>query len=174
MDDIEYRPQRGIGTPALLRACFAIVVAAILLSLGLQSRAAVYLAAFPAALAVAWFAGYAVQRRYRTRLTATGIETRRVRTRSIPWTQIRDVEVVKLARVAQVRVVGNRRAGRYGSRSGGGARKVASIRVQQANGRWRELPMPVARENAADPEFTDKSNVIRDRWRAATSQRSAS
>ena len=33
--------------------------------------------------------------------------------------------------------------------------------------------MPVAWENAPDPEFTDKAEEIKDRWRAATGQASA-
>jgi hypothetical protein len=39
--------------------------------------------------------------------------------------------------------------------------------------RWRELAMPLAWENAPDPEFTNKAKVIRDRWRAAIGQASA-
>jgi hypothetical protein len=42
--------------------------------------------------------------------------------------------------------------------------------VQQANGRWRELALPVSWENAPDPDFSDKAGVIKDRWRAATGQ----
>lgn len=48
VEDVEYRPQRGLGTATLVKAWFAVVVAAIVLSLGLQQPAAVYLAAFPA------------------------------------------------------------------------------------------------------------------------------
>jgi hypothetical protein len=62
----------------------------------------------------------------------------------------------------------SRASGRRSTRSGGGARKLSSVRVQQANGRWRELPVPVAWENAPDPEFTVKAAEIRDRWRAAS------
>jgi hypothetical protein len=168
MEDVQYQPQRGIGTPALWRACVATVLALILFSLSLQAPAAGYAAAFPAAVALACFAGYAAQRRLRCRLTATGIEIRRIRTRSIPWVQIRDVQVVTWATVASVPVLGNRATGRYASRSGRGKRKLAAVRVQQANGRWLELPMPVARENAPDPEFMNKARVIEDRWRTGT------
>jgi hypothetical protein len=170
MEDVEYKPQRGIGTPALLSACVATVLALILLSLSPQTPAATYAAVFPAAAALAWFARYAAQRRLRCRLTATGIEIRRIRTRSIPWLQIRDVQVVTWATVANVTVLGNRATGRYGSRSGRGKRKLAAVRVQRANGRWLELPMPVARENAPDPEFMNKARVIEDRWRTGTGQ----
>jgi hypothetical protein len=169
-EDVEYQPQRGIGTPALLRACVATVLALILFSVAAQDPAAAYAAVFPAAVALACFAGYAAQRRLRCRLTATGIEIRRIRTRSIPWVQIRDVQVVTWATVANVPVIGNRASGRYGSRSGRGKRKLAAVRVQRADGRWLELPMPVARENAPDPEFTSKARVIEDRWRTGTGQ----
>jgi hypothetical protein len=171
VEDVEYRPQRRLGTVTLVKAWFAVVVAAIVLSLGLQHPAAPYLAAFPAAAAIAWFAASAGKRRLRVRLASTGIESRRLRTRVIPWTQIRDVKVVTRVTVAHLAVRGSR--SRYGSRSGGGSRKLSSVRVQLASGRWRELAMPVAWENAPDPEFTDKANVIEDRWRAAIGQTSA-
>lgn len=170
MEDIEYRPQRGIGTAALARACVATVLAAILLSLGLQSEAAVYAAMFPAAVAIAWFWTLFVRLRLRSRLTATGIESRRLRKRFIPWAQIRDIQVLSWKTVAEVPVLGNRAAGRYPSRSGRGNRKLAAVRVQRVNGRWLELALPVAKENAPDPDFTTKAAAIRERWRAATGQ----
>lgn len=169
VEDVEYLPQRGVGVPVLIRACVTAASAAILFSLGTQARAAVYVAVFPAAAAVALLASYAVQRRLRCRLTAAGIESRRLRTRFIPWAQIREVQVTRRVTVAQVAVLGNRAAGRYGSRSGGATRKVAAVKVQLANGRWRELAMPVVWGNAPDPDFTTKAAAIKDRWRAATS-----
>jgi len=42
------------------------------------------------------------------------------------------------------------------------------VKVQLANGRWRELAMPVVWENAHDPDFTTKVAAIKDRWHAAT------
>jgi hypothetical protein len=168
VEDVEYRPQRRVGINSLIKACVATAVAAMLLSAGLQSRTATYVAVFPAAMAVAWFAAFAAHRRRRCRLTATGIESRHLRTRFIQWAQIRDVQVVERVTVAHIAVRGNRAAGRYGSSSGGGARKIASIRVQGANGRGRELAMPVVWENAPDPDFTRKAGVIQDHWRAAT------
>jgi hypothetical protein len=129
-----------------------------------------YLAVFPAVIAIPSFAAYTSSRRLRTRLTVVGIESRRLRTRFIPWAQIRDIQVVKRVTVTNVPVIGNRTAGRYGSRSGVATRKEATIRVQQANGRWRELAMPAVWGNAPDPDFTSKARVIEDWWRAATGQ----
>jgi hypothetical protein len=173
VEDVEYRPQRRVGIRALFTACVATAIAAVDLSAGQQSRAALYIAPFPAAIAVASFAAYVVKRRLRTRLSVTGIESRRLRTRVIPWAEIRDVEVVKRFQVASVAVLGNRRAGRYTTRSGSGSRKVAWVRVQRGNGRWRQLAMPVVWENAHDPDFTTKAEMIKDRWRAATGKVSA-
>ena len=170
MEDVEYTPQRGVGNATLARAIIAVAVTGILVSLSVQSPAAAVVAAFPAALAVAWFTSYAGQRRLRARLTATGIESRRLRTKVIPWTQIRDVQVVNRVTVAQLAVMGSRASGRRTTSSGGGARKLSSVRVQQANGRWRELPLPVAWENAPDPGFTRKAEEISERWRAAINQ----
>ena len=173
MENVEYGPQPSLGTPTLVKAWLALAATAILLLLGIGARPAAYVAGFPTLAAIAWFAAYAGKRRLRTRLPAAGIESRRLGTRVIPWAEIRDVKVVNRVTVAHLAVLGSRNGARYGSRSGGGARKLSSVRVQLANGRWRELAMPVAWENAPDPEFTDKANVIKDRWRAAVGQASA-
>ena len=173
VEDLEYRAQRGLGNATLARAIIAVLVTGILLSLSIQSPPAAFVAAIPAALAIGWFTSYAAKRRFRARLTDTGIESRRLRTKVIPWTQIRDVKVVNRVTVAQLAVMGSRASGRRTTRSGGGARKLSSVRVQQANGRWRELPVPVAWENAPDPEFTRKAEEIKERWRAATNQAAA-
>ena len=170
MEDIEYRPQRGVGIPALLRASVATVLALVLLSVAPQAPAVAFAALVPAAVAIPSFAAYVAQRRLRCRLTATGIEIRGIRTRFIPWAQVRDIQVLTWATVANIPVRGNRAAGRPSTRSGRGARKLAAVRVQQANGRWLELGMPVARENAPDPDFESKARAIKDRWRAATGQ----
>jgi hypothetical protein len=170
VNDVEYRPQRGFATLALFRACLATVITVILVAVGFQIRVTLYVAPLPAVVAIGWFAAYAAARRRRTRLTAAGIESRRLRTRSIAWAQIRDIQVVSWETVAAVPVRGNRISGRQGSRSGSGSRKVDAIRVQLANGRWRELAMPVVKENAHDPDFTSKAKEIRGRWRAATGQ----
>lgn len=174
VDDVEYRPQPGLGTPTVAKAYVATGVTVVLLVLGIGAPAAAYFAGFPALLAIAWFAAYAVRRRLRTRLTATGIETRRMRTSTIPWAGIRDVQVVERVTVTQVAVLGSRASGRGGTRSGSGARKVAWIRVRMANGRWRTLPMPAAWENAPDTGFVDKATAIKARWRAVTAATAAS
>jgi hypothetical protein len=168
MEDVEYRPQRGLGTRALVKACTASAAAVILFSVGDHTPGLAYLGAIPAVMAIAWFASYSAHRRYRCRLTAMGIESRRFRTRFIPWAHVRNVQVVERVTVAQVAVRGSRAAGRYGRRSGSGARKIAAVKVQAANGRWRELALPVAWENAPDSDFTSKAGVIKDRWRAET------
>jgi hypothetical protein len=170
VEDVEYLPQRSLGTRTLVKACTATAIAVILFSVGNHTPGLAYLGAIPALAAIGWFASYAIQRRYRCRLTPAGIATRRLRTRFVPWTEIRDVQVVQRVQVAEIAVRGSRAAGRYGSTSGAGARKIASIRLQAANGRWRELPLPVAREDAPDSDFMSKAAEIRDRWRAVTSR----
>jgi hypothetical protein len=169
VEDVEYRPQRSAGTFTLLRACIAAAVAVLLQSLGF--RQTTYIMLLPAVLAIAWFADYAVKRRLRARLTETGIESRRLRTTFIPWAQIRDVQVVGAAVLGDGAVVlGNGAAGSWGGRSERGSRKAATVRVQQADGSWLELAMPVVWENAPDPDFASKVGVIKDRWQAATGQ----
>jgi hypothetical protein len=124
MEDIEYGPQPSLGIPTLVKAWFALGATAILLLLGIGARPAAYVAGFPALAAIAWFAAYAGKRRLRARLTAAGIERRRLRTRFFPWAEIRDVKVVNRVPVAHLAVMGSRNGARYGSRSGGGARKL--------------------------------------------------
>ena len=75
MSDVEYRPQRGVGTRALVSACIALAVAAVLFSLGTQSRADSYVAVFPAVVALVAFTVYAARRRLRCRLTLNGIDS---------------------------------------------------------------------------------------------------
>jgi hypothetical protein len=169
VEDVEYRPQRRAGMFTLLRACITAAVAVLLQSLGF--RQTTYVALLLGVLAIAWFADYAVKRRLRIRLTETGIESRGLRTGFIPWAQVRDVQVMGAVVVGNSAVVvGNGAAGNWGGRQGGATRKVASVRVQQADGSWRELAMPVVWENAPDPDFTSKVAVIKDRWQAATRQ----
>lgn len=127
MEDVEYRPQRALGTRTLVKACTATAAAVIMLSVGDHIAGLAYLAAVPAVMAIIWFGSYAVQRRYRCRLTATGIECRRLRTSFIPWAQVRNVQVVERVQIAQIAVRGSRAAGRYGSSSGAGARKIAAV-----------------------------------------------
>jgi hypothetical protein len=172
MDDVEYGPQPSLGTPTLVKAWLSLAATVILLLLGIGAPPAAYVAGFPALAAIAWFAAYAGKRRLRARLTAAGIESRRLRTSFYPWAEIRDVKVVDRVTVAHLAIRGSRNGARYGSRSGGGRRKLSSVRVQLANGRWRELAMPVAWENAPDPEFTNKAKVIAARWRASAGQAS--
>jgi hypothetical protein len=169
VEDVEYRPQRRAGMFTLLRACITGAVAVLLQSLGF--RQTTYVALLVGVLAIAWFADYAVKRRLRTRLTETGIESRGLRTSFIPWAQVRDVQAVGAVVVGNGAVVlGNGAAGSWGGKQGGSARKVASVRVQQADGSWLELAMPAVWENAPDPDFTSKVGVIKDRWQAATGQ----
>jgi hypothetical protein len=167
MEDIEFRPARGFRISVLVRACVALVLAAIFLTLTEVSPAYGLIAVFPGFVAACLLVSYASSRRFRTRLTAQGIESRRYRTRFVPWGSVRNIETVSWERIADVPVIGNRAAGRPASRRGGANRKVATVRIQKADGHWLELAVPVVTGRDSDPDFTDKVRLIRDRWRAA-------
>ena len=172
MEDVEYRPQSSLGTSTLAKAYFAVAVMGRIAVARYSDPRRVYMAAFPFAAGNGWFS------RLRRQATAPHPANRHrdrespLRTRLIPWAQIRDVKVVNRVTVARVAVVGNRSPAAMSSRSGGGARKLSSVRVQHPNGRSRELAMPVAWENAPDPEFTNKAGSS-GTWRAAVGRVSA-
>jgi hypothetical protein len=172
MEDVEFRPGGGFSTPSLVRGCVALVFTAVLLTVGLGTTAAglAWLAAIPGAAAVLLLTNYFVRRGYRTRLSPQGIEMRGWRTRSVPWTGIRDIQTVTFGRIASVPVMGSRRTGGRASRQGGANRKVATVRIQNSHGHWIELPAPIVTGTQEDPDFADKARRIREYWQLANGQ----
>jgi hypothetical protein len=170
MDDLEFRPGRGFNTGIVLRACTALAFTAIFLILASFSPAYGLIALFPGLTALGLLVNYACRRRFRTRLTAQGIESRRYRTIFVPWDTVRNIEIVDFARIANVPVTGSKLTGRPASRRGGVNRKIAVVRIQKPNGHWLELAVPVVTGRQPDPAFSDKVRLIRDHWQAATGQ----
>lgn len=99
MNDIEYRPQRGVGVNALIWACVMTVLAVLASPVGPLGDFA-WPVLFPAAAAVACFARYVLARRRRCRLTSTGITSRYLLSRTVAWADIRDIQVFELAKMA--------------------------------------------------------------------------
>jgi hypothetical protein len=141
--EVEFRPPRGFSARTLGRGCVALVATALFLALGILSPVNAWIAVIPGLVAAGLFVDYAFQRRFRTRLTAQGIEARGYRTSFVPWASVRDVETVSFNQVAAVPVKGSRLTGQRASGGGRKNRKVAEIRVQNSRGHWLKLKTPV-------------------------------
>src|ERR1700685_2453298 len=62
VEDVEYRAQRGLGNATLARAIIAVLATVVLVSLSIQSPAAAFVAAIPAARGVGWGTSYVAPR----------------------------------------------------------------------------------------------------------------
>jgi hypothetical protein len=100
-----------------------------------------------------------------TRLTARGIEIRRYRRKLVPWQAIRDIETVSFDRVADVPVANVRT--RIQSPRGRGPRTVAAVQIVRTSGHRIRLPAPLVTRSKDDPNFHDKVQMIKARWRQA-------
>jgi len=100
-----------------------------------------------------------------TRLTARGIEIRRYRRKLVPWQAIRDVETISYDRVADVPVANERT--RIQSPRGRGPRTVAAVQIVRTSGHRIRLPAPLVTRSKDDPDFEDKVQMIKARWRQA-------
>jgi hypothetical protein len=100
-----------------------------------------------------------------TRLTARGIEIRRYRRKLVPWQAIRDIETISYDRVADVPVADERT--RIQSPRGRGPRTVAAVQIVRTSGHRIRLPAPLVTRSKDDPDFEDKVQMIKARWRQA-------
>ena len=100
-----------------------------------------------------------------TRLTARGIEIRRYRRKLVPWQDIRDIETIGFDRVADVPVANV--LSRVQSPRGRGPRTVAAVQVVRTSGHRVRLPAPRVTRFKDDPDFQDKVQMIKARWRQA-------
>jgi hypothetical protein len=100
-----------------------------------------------------------------TRLTARGIEIRRYRRTLVPWQAIRDIETISFDRVADVPIANNRT--RIQSPRGRGPRTVAAVQIVRTSGHRIQLPAPLVTRSKDDPDFHDKVQMIKARWRQA-------
>jgi hypothetical protein len=173
--DVEYRLSREFRQPVLSRLIISTVITAILWSL-LASPfypLAYFAGSIAAAVAVASAAAYLWRGRFRTRVTARGIEMRGYFNHFVPWDEVRDIMVVRYGSPylrqddtfrPQIRV--SRRTS-YRSYRGPNARstsgklaRLATIRVVRTNGRKLMLRAPIVTGWASDPYFADKARQL--------------
>jgi hypothetical protein len=174
--DVVFTPGRGYRAPVVRRGAVSLTVAgllALLAGFGVLTVVTGPLAAAFALAALAQAVLYLGQGRFRTRLTATGIEARGYRTRMIPWSDVTGLDVAghELAHAKQLGVAGQpwnspvRDPGFWLAPEGGYRARLATIRVIRRHGRPVLLRAPVVTARQDDPEFADKARLIGQYWR---------
>jgi len=176
--DVVFIPGRGYRAPLLRRAGIFLVltaIAAFLAGSGVVPQLAWTAAALLGAATLAQGIRYVWQGRFRTRLSATGIEAQGYFGHFIPWSEVTGLDIGGFtapdAETAAItgtpwnspvtqplsRAAFNSEAGYRG--------KLATIRVTRHNGRSVLLRAPLVTSWQDDPEFDDKTRVIRQWWR---------
>lgn len=175
--DVVFTPDRGYRAPLLRRAGIFLVltvIAAFLGGSGFVPPLAWAAAALLGAAALTQGTLYLWQGRFRTRLSATGIEAQGYFGHFIPWSEVTGLDIggftVPDAETAALtgtpwnspvtqplsRAAFNSEAGYRG--------KLATIRVARRNGRSVLLRAPLVTSWQDDPGFDDKARVIRQWW----------
>ncbi len=173
--DVVFTPGRGYRAPVVRRGAVSLTVAGLLALLAGFGVLTVVTGPVAAAFALAALAEavlYLGQGRFRTRLTATGIEARGYRTRTIPWSEVTGLNVGghELTSARQLGVTGQpwnspvRQPGSYLAPEGGYRARLATIRVIRRHGRPVLLPAPVVTSTQDDPEFAGKARLIGQYW----------
>ena len=173
--DVVFTPGRGYRAPAVRRGAVSLTVAgllALLAGFGVLTVVTGPLAAAFALAALAQAVLYLGQGRFRTRLTATGIEARGYRTRTIPWSEVAGLDVAghELTGPKQLGVTGQpwnspvREPGFWLAPEGGYGARLATIRVIRRHGRSVLLRAPLVTSAQDDPQFADKARLIGQYW----------
>lgn len=170
--DIVYTLPAAFRRPILVRFVLLLTVTALLFGSGRGAGLTSLLALAIAPLAACYGLTYLWRGRFRTRVTAEGIEIRGYFNHFVPWEEVRGIEVRGYGSSMRLddsfyssylrRAYGNRApsiAAGDGSPSGRMAR-LATVRVVRANGgRWL-LRAPLVAEWASDPHFDDKARQL--------------
>jgi len=175
--DVVFTPGRGYRAPLLRRAGIFLVltvIAAFLAGSGVVPPLAWATAALLGAAALTQGTLYLWQGRFRTRLSATGIEAQGYFGHFIPWLEVTGLDIGGLtvpdAEAAAITVTPwnspvTQPLSRATFNSEAGYRgKLATIRVARRNGRSVLLRAPLVTSWQDDPGFDDKARVIRQMW----------
>jgi len=176
--DVVFTPGRGYRAPLLRRAGIFLVltaIAAFLAGSGVVPQLAWTAAALLGAATLAQGIRYVWQGRFRTRLSATGIEAQGYFGHFIPWSEVTGLDIGGFAApdAETAAITGTpwnspvtQPLSRAAFNSEAGYRgKLATIRVTRRNGRSVLLRAPLVTSWQDDPEFDDKTRVIRQWWR---------
>jgi hypothetical protein len=175
--DVVFAPGRGYRAPLLRRAGIFLVlavIAAVLAGVGFVPQLAWAATAVFGAAAAAQGTLYIWQGRFRTRLSARGIDARGYFGHFIPWSEVTGLDIGGFAApdAGTPAITGTpwnspveQPLSRAMFTSEGGYRgKLATIRVARRNGRSVLLRAPVVTSWQDDPDFDDKTRVIRQWW----------
>jgi hypothetical protein len=170
--EVVFTLDRGFRKPLLGRG-IAVLIATVLMLLVASSGVDVVVTRAFAVVLGAITLDYAVRYlwvgRFRTRLTAEGIEIRGYVNHFVPWAEVADVEVTGVEATGYAvatRTASGRAASRLDSTSGVRG-KLFTVRIARAGHRRRMLlRAPLVAAWQSDPEFLDKVEVIRGWWRA--------
>ena len=96
-----------------------------------------------------------------TRVTSSGIETGKFRTRRVAWENVKEIRVYDFNRVGRVGVRGGFVGGTGQRHSGGGGKKVACVKITRHKGRTVELAAPLVTRDTSDSDFDTKVRALR-------------
>ncbi len=175
--DVVFTPGRGYRAPLRRRAAILLVLTAILAFLaasGVVPPLAWAATALCGAATLVQGTLYIWQGRFRTRLSATGIEAQGYFGHFIPWSEVTGLDVggfnVPNAEAAAITgtpwnsPVSQPMSRATFSSDGGYRGKLATIRVTRRNGRSVLLRAPLVTSWQDDSDFDDKTRVIRQWW----------
>jgi hypothetical protein len=175
--DVVFTPGRGYRTPLLRRAAVFLALTAIVAFLagsGVVPPLAWAATVLLSAATLTQGTLYIWQGRFRTRLSATGIEAHGYFGHFIPWSEVTGLDVggVTAPDTEAAAIAGtpwNSPVMQPMSRAafnfeGGYRGKLATIRVARRNGRSVLLRAPLVASWQDDPGFDDKARVIRQWW----------
>jgi hypothetical protein len=173
--DVEYRLSREFRQPVLARLIVSLIVTAVSASLlGTPLYTLSYFVGSIFGAVAVWSAvAYLWRSRFRTTVTARGIEMRGYFNHFVPWDQVRGIEVggygprnLRLDDTFRPRVPVSRRVNYRSYRSPsarstwGKLARLATIKVVRTNGHTLLLRAPIVTGWASDPYFSDKARQL--------------
>ena len=172
--EVVFTLDRGFRKPLVGRGIVALIVAVPWLLLALLFTVSAgfsvflwLLAAVTGAVALDYWVRYLWVGRFRTRLSAEGIEIRGYFNHFVPWAEVAGVEVTGYAVPTRVVPSSGRAAARQLDSTSGVRAKLYTVRIARAGHRRRMLlRAPLVAAWQSDPHFVDKVEVIRGWWRA--------
>jgi hypothetical protein len=186
--DVVFSLDRGYRRPLMTRGSTILVItvlAAVVAVLGLVPDFAGGVAAALGALALCYAARYLWVGRFRTRLSAEGIEIRGYFNHRVPWSDVTGIEVTSAEATglilsgpggrrsmhvtevdpsAQAQL--SERVVSQGDSASGFRSRLATVRVTRTRGHSLLLRAPLVTAWQSDPEFEDKVRLIQQWWQA--------
>jgi hypothetical protein len=186
--DVVFSLDRGYRRPLMTRGSTTLaiaVLAAVVAVLGVVPDFAGGVAVAFGALALCYAARYLWVGRFRTRLSAEGIEIRGYLDHFVPWSDVTGVEVTSAEATGLILSgPGSRRSMHVtevdpsaqpqlseqlvsqGDSASGFRSRLATVRVTRTSGHSLLLRAPLVTAWQSDPEFNDKVRLIRQWWQA--------